>query len=96
MAYNIFVRFTAAYPGAGEDFVKEVTEAGIADAIRSEDGCIKYDYYFSAQDDKLLLLIEQWESYEHQQVHLTQPHMDRLRTIKGKYITDTVIKEFTL
>ena len=96
MAYNIFVRFTANAPRAGEAFVKEVNESGVADKIRAEDGCIKYDYYFSAQDDKLLLLIEQWESAEHQKVHLTQPHMDELRAIKSKYIIDTVIREFTL
>ena len=96
MAYNIFVKFTGKAPGAGQSFVKEATEAGVVDKIRAEDGCIAYDYYFSAQDDKMLLLIEQWESFEHQQVHLKQPHMDELRAIKGKYIVDTVIKDFTL
>ena len=94
MAYNIFVKFTGNAPGAGQGFVKEATEAGVVDKIRAEDGCIAYDYYFSAQDDKMLLLIEQWETKQHQQVHIGQPHMDRMRTFKDEYIQSTTLGEY--
>lgn len=48
-----------------------------------------YDYYFSAQDENEVLLIERWESAAHQRVHMEQPHMARLREIKDKYIAAT-------
>ena len=72
-----------------ETFVRELVEAGILTLIRDEPGCLAYDYYFSAQDENELLLIERWESAAHQRVHMEQPHMARLREIKDKYITDT-------
>ena len=74
-------------------FIDKVKETGILDAIHAEDGCIRHDYYLSEKDPNQLLLIEQWESKEHQQRHIEQPHMQRLRGFKGEYITDTVLGE---
>ena len=37
----------------------------------------------------MVLLIEQWETEEHQRVHMQQPHMTRLRELKAQYIDDT-------
>ena len=69
--------------------VREALEEGILTQIRQEDGCLAYDYYFSAQDENEVLLIERWESAAHQRVHMEQPHMARLREIKDKYIAAT-------
>ena len=85
---TLYVRYTAK-DGCREAFVREIVEAGILTLIRQEPGCLAYDYYFSAQDENELLLIERWESAAHQRVHMEQPHMARLREIKDKYITDT-------
>ena len=78
-----------AKPGGREMFVRTLVEQGVLTAIRNEPGCLAYDYYFSAQDENELLLIERWESAAHQRVHMEQPHMARLREIKDKYIADT-------
>ena len=78
-----------ARPGGRELFVRTLVEQGVLTAIRNEPGCLAYDYYFSAQDENELLLIEQWESAEHQRIHMQQPHMTRLREIKNKYIAAT-------
>ena len=64
---------------------------GILTAIRAEAGCIRYDYYFSAQEENVVLLIEQWETEEHQRVHMQQPHMARLRELKAQYIDATTM-----
>mgnify|MGYP000176188502 FL=1 len=85
---TLYVAYTAK-PGCRETFVRQIVMEGIADTIRREEGCIRYDYYFSAQDENELLLIERWESAAHQRVHMEQPHMARLREIKEKYIADT-------
>ena len=78
-----------AKPGGREMFVRTLVEQGVLTAIRNEPGCLAYDYYFSAQDENELLLIERWESAAHQRVHMEQPHMARLREVKDKYIADT-------
>ena len=61
---------------------------GIIDAIRREDGCLRYDYFLSVQNADEILLVEQWESEEKQQVHLRAAHMDRLRELKAQYVAD--------
>lgn len=93
--YTIYVKFECL-PEKREAFIEKVKNTDILDAIRAEDGCLKYDYYLSEKDPNELLLIEQWESKEHQQIHIAQPHMARLRELKGDYITKTVLGEIEL
>ena len=93
--YTIYVQFKC-FPGKREAFVEAGKEEGILDAIRAENGCLRYDYYFSEADANELLLIEAWETREHQQVHLEQPHMASLRQMKGDYIETTTLGEFEL
>ncbi|MBR2988142.1 MAG: antibiotic biosynthesis monooxygenase [Clostridia bacterium] len=91
--YDICVIFTCKEKGAREKFVERVKAEGILADIRAEKGCVRYDYYFADSDECELMLLETWESQADQQVHLSQPHMDKLRAIKGDYITSTAIKE---
>ena len=93
--YTIYVKFNC-YDNKREAFVERVKDEGILADILAEDGCIRYDYYFCEKDPNELLLIEQWETKEHQQIHISQPHMDRLRQFKGEYITNTVLGEVEL
>ena len=80
-----------AKPGCREAFVRKVVTEGILTAVRAEEGCLAYDYYFSAQDENIVLLVERWESDAHVRVHLTQPHMAQLRQIKEEFIASTSI-----
>lgn len=93
--YTIYVQYTCL-PQKREAYIQKMKETGILDAIREEAGCVKYDYYLSEKNPRELLLVEQWESRQHQQAHLTQPHMDRLRQFKGDYIADTRLGEVEL
>lgn len=91
--YTIYVTFDC-YPGKREAFVKRVREEGILDAVLAEDGCYRYDYFFSEKDPNLLLLLEAWESYEHQQIHIAQPHMEKLRSFNKDYIKSANLGEY--
>ena len=93
--YTIYVKFTCL-PEKREAFIQKMKDTGILEAIRNEDGCMKYDYYLSEKDDNELLLIEQWESKQHQQVHIAQPHMAQMRSFKEDYITNTQLGEVAL
>ena len=55
---TLYVAYTAK-PGCRETFVRQIVMEGIADTIRREEGCIRYDYYFSAQQEDKILLVEQ-------------------------------------
>lgn len=78
-------------PGMRQNFIDEIVKEGLLDKIRSEEGCMAYDYYASEDDANRLMLIEKWETSAHQEVHLSQPHMDTLRLIKERYIEQTEI-----
>ena len=93
--YTIYVIFKS-YPQKREAFIEKLKSEDIISSIRNEKGCKKYDYYFSEKDPDEILLIEAWETKEHQQIHLTQPHMDRLREIKNDYIISTNLGEFEI
>lgn len=90
--YTIYVIYQCL-PGKREAFIQKVKETGILAAIRGENGCIKYDYYLSEKNPDELMVIEQWESKAHQQVHIDQPHMVQMRGFKDDYIASTVIGE---
>ncbi len=91
--YTIYVVFKCL-PDKREAFVEAVKNEGILSAIRAEDGCLRYDYYFSESDPSELLLIEAWETKRHQEIHIEQPHMARLRAMKDDYIVSTTLGEF--
>lgn len=89
---NILVTYIALDSEAAKNFVAELENSGAAAKVRAEEGCIKYDYYFSTQNPEEVLLVEEWEGAEHQKVHMTQPHMADVMAIKDKYIKDTQVK----
>lgn len=93
--YSIYVVYKTI-PGHREAFIRELNESGVAAAVRAEDGCIRYDYYLSEKDENEILLIEAWETKEHQQIHVTQPHIATLKALKEKHVVDTKLGEFEL
>ncbi len=93
--YTIYVVFKC-YDGKREAFVERAKAEGIVDAVRAENGCIRYDYYFAEKDPNQLLLVEAWETEKHQQVHIDQPHMELLRSFKDEYVESTTLQEYKL
>jgi len=89
--YKLTVTYYAK-PGCGRKFVEELEASGVAAAVRAEDGCIRYDYYYSAKSEDEVFLFEEWESEQHQQIHVTQPHIATLKAIKGTYIESSDLR----
>lgn len=88
MALKLYVTYTAK-PNCREQFLREIIQNGILNDILQEKGCLQYEYFFSVSDVNKVLIEEKWETAEDQEIHCTQPHMDKLREIKNKYICDT-------
>ena len=95
MSLKLYVTYNAN-PNCREQFVREVIQSGILSDIRNEKGCIQYEYFFSVDDVNKILIEEQWETAEDQKIHCAQPHMDKLREIKNKYIADTKLFEIEI
>ena len=89
---TLYVRYLAK-PGCRETFLRQLTTHGVIDAIRREDGCLRYDYYLSCQNEEEILLLEEWESEAHQRLHMEQEHMKRLMDIKNDCIAETRVQK---
>lgn len=82
-----------AKPGMREAFLQEIESLEIQQKVEREEGCIRYEYYRSVQDEDELLLVEKWESEEHQAEHVKQPHMAALRELKEQYVVSTHVEK---
>ncbi len=91
----LLVKYTAK-PGGGEKFVREITDSGILNTVRAEDGCEGYDYYFSAESPDAVMLVEKWASAKQQEAHLQTAHMAELMKIKERYISGTSVEKTVL
>lgn len=87
--YNILVFYRAENGETLRRFYEEVKAAGIIEKSRQEAGNLCYDYFFSAEKENEILLVEKWESAEIQQKHSKLPHFAELGKIKEKYKIQT-------
>ena len=88
---TLLVTYTT-HAGQREMFLQKVLQSGLPERIRQEDGCLRYDYFLSAEHPEEILLVEQWASPEQQEHHLRQPHMARLQQLKTTYIAETAVQ----
>ncbi|HIU26284.1 MAG TPA: antibiotic biosynthesis monooxygenase [Candidatus Copromorpha excrementigallinarum] len=89
---NFYVTYKFRDRETRDAFYREVKESGAPEISRKEDGCIRYDFFYYADEDNKLFLWEQWTSREAQKLHCQQPHFLRLSSIKEKYGVETDIQ----
>jgi quinol monooxygenase YgiN len=71
--------------GNARKFVDEMESSGTADAIRAEEGNLRYDYFFPAADPETVLLIDSWTSQEAIDAHHATPMMQTIAALREKY-----------
>lgn len=82
IAVNIYYRGTN---GNARKFAEEMENSGTADAIRKEEGNLKYDYFFPMADEETVLLIDCWENQNALDRHHASPMMDKIKQLREKY-----------
>lgn len=63
MAITINIYYTGE-KGNAKGFAKEMISSGIVDAIRKEEGNLRYEYFIPLDDDESVLLIDSWVNQE--------------------------------
>lgn len=66
-------------------FAREMESSGTADAIRREEGNLRYEYFIPMQDEKTVLLIDSWENQQALDVHHASPMMQTIAALRDKY-----------
>ena len=73
----------------------EGTHLGVRENSLGEEGNVKYDYYFDAQNPNDLLLVETWTEPSFQEAHCKTDVFAQLQALKVKFCTDVTIDKFT-
>lgn len=71
--------------GSAKKFVEEINRLGIVDAIRSENGNLRYDYSFLVSNPEIVVFIDSWENQELFEVHYTSSKMAVVVALCEKY-----------
>lgn len=80
--------------GQREAYYRALCELGIRANSRSEEGNLRYDYYFAAEAEDDLLLVETWTSPKLQQAHCQTELFAKLQELKGRFCDGVEIEKF--
>ena len=83
--YTIYVTYTSDDRKNLENFYNAIVEAGADKACRAEADNIRYDYFWPADKENELFLLEEWKSREAQKQHTTYDHFKKIGELKEKY-----------
>ena len=80
--------------GAAEAFAREMEASGIADAIRAEEGNLRYQYFRPLHDPETILLIDSWRDQAAIDAHHSSPMMSQLAALREKYDLHMSVERF--
>ena len=69
--------------------------SGTVDAIRAEEGNLRYEYYQSLEDPETILLIDSWASQEAIDAHHATPMMVTIAALREKYDLHMTVERYT-
>ena len=81
-------------PGQRDAFFQALCQLGVRNNSIHEEGNLKYDYFFDAQNTAALLLVESWTSPELQQVHCETEIFAQLQALKAQFCDNVHIDKF--
>ena len=94
MSITVNLRYTGT-DGNARKFVEEMISSGTVDAIRSEEGNLRYEYYQSLDDPETILLIDSWANQEAIDKHHATPMMDTIAKLREKYDLHMTVERYT-
>ena len=94
MSITVNLRYTGT-DGNARKFVEEMISSGTVDAIRAEEGNLRYEYYQSLDDPETILLIDSWANQEAIDKHHATPMMDTIAKLREKYDLHMTVERYT-
>ena len=93
MAITVNLRYTGM-DGSALKFAEEMISSGTVDAIRAEEGNLRYEYYQSLDDPETILLIDSWASQEAIDAHHATPMMATIAALREKYDLHMTVERY--
>ena len=94
MSITVNLRYTGT-DGNAKKFAEEMLSSGTVDAIRAEEGNLRYEYYQSLDDPETILLIDSWANQEAIDKHHATPMMDTIAKLREKYDLHMTVERYT-
>ena len=80
--------------GNARAFVEEMESSGIAEAIRAEEGNLRYEYFQPMGDRETVLLIDSWTDQAAIDAHHASPMMKQLAELREKYDLHMTVERY--
>ena len=93
MSIIVNLRYTGKN-GSARAFAEEMTASGTVEAIRKEDGNLRYEYYLSFDDPETVLLIDEWTDQAAIDRHHASPMMGEIAVLREKYDLHMTVERF--
>lgn len=71
--------------GAARRFAEGMMSGGTVTAIRNEEGNLRYEYFYPADDPETVLLIDSWVNQAAIDRHHNSPMMQTILALREKY-----------
>ena len=94
MSIIVNLRYTGKN-GSARAFAEEMTKSGTVEAIRKEEGNLRYEYYLSFDDPETVLLIDEWADQAAIDRHHTSPMMKNIAELRDKYDLHMTVERYT-
>ena len=93
MSIVVNLRYTGKN-GSARAFADEMTSSGTVDAIRKEDGNLRYEYYLSFDEPETVLLIDEWTDQTAIDSHHASPMMQKIAELRDKYDLHMTVERY--
>lgn len=84
MAITVNIYYTGK-DGSARQFAREMTDTGLVDRIRGEEGNLRYEYFLPMHDPETVLLIDSWTGQAAIDAHHASPMMAEIAALREKY-----------
>ena len=95
MSITVNLRYTGT-DGNAQKFAEEMISSGTVDAIKAEEGNLRYEYYQSLDNPETILLIDSWANQEAIDKHHATPMMDTIAKLREKYDLHMTVERYTV
>ena len=94
MPITVNLRYSGV-DGNALKFAEEMISSGTVDAMRAEEGNLRYEYYQSLDNPETILLIDSWASQEAIDAHHATTMMATIAALREKYDLHMTVERYT-
>ena len=84
MSLTIHIYYTGTN-GSARKFAEEMISSGLAEQVRAEEGCQRYEYFFPLDDPETVMLYDRWINQQALDAHHQSPLMPQIAALRSKY-----------